>query len=83
MLCANFKALTSTTTKIEELVPGGVHNKVTVFKLGVIIQPKKLIVLCEFQGSDINCGRNIKGAHFYKDGPLGPLLIKLQLSNSG
>ena len=64
MLCANFKALTSMTTKIEELAPGGVHAKVTVFTLGVIIQPIKLIVVCEFQGSDINSGRNIKGAHF-------------------
>ena len=56
MLCANFKALTSITAKIEELAPGGVHTKVTVFKLGVIIQPIKLIALCEFQGSDINSG---------------------------
>ena len=64
MLCTYFKALTSITTKIEELAPGGVHTKVTVFKLEVIIQPIKLIVVCEFQGSDINCGRNIKGAHF-------------------
>ena len=64
MLCTYFKALTSITTKIEELTPGGVHTKVTVFKLEVIIQPIKLIVVCEFQGSDINCGRNIKGAHF-------------------
>ena len=64
MLCANFKALTSIMTKIENLPQGGVHAKVTVFKLGVIIQTIKLIVVCEFERSDINSGRNSKGAHF-------------------
>ena len=65
MLSANCKALALITTKIEEHAPGGgVHTKVKVFKLGVIIQPLNLIVVCKFQGSNINSSRNIKGAHF-------------------
>ena len=70
--------------KNRDLAPwGGGCTLKLVFKLGAIIQPIELIVVCKFQASATNSGRNIKGAHFYKDGPLGPLLIKLQLSNSG